>query len=199
MRRLNFKILILFISILLLIFVFEYGLVSFDWVSITTYEKIIDFFNLVFKGEEPFTSSLKTRYSLIKAGWYMFTKNPIFGVGYANFAAYEADAKLALGLGLEKYFENFTHNSYIQILAEFGLIGIIWFFSFIFYIFKSGFANIRRAKNSQIRVIQIGALSAVCSNLVFIIFYGSWLYTLAFWLPIGLIAAISNVIREDGL
>jgi hypothetical protein len=50
----------------------------------------------------------------------MFKNHPLLGVGYRNFSAESSESKVA-------------HNSYVEVLAEIGIIGYIPFFLFIYF------------------------------------------------------------------
>lgn len=63
-----------------------------------------------------------SRLSLLKAGFYVFLENPIFGVGVGN-ELIEIEKRTGVF--------NVSHNTYINLISELGLLGLlglIWFF-----------------------------------------------------------------------
>ncbi len=85
--------------------------------------------------------SWMTRKLMIEKGIEIFKKYPVFGIGLMNFTSYDADfndldnSKYS-GLyidsyGIDYFNKKSSHNSYIMILSEMGLIGFI---SFLFII-----------------------------------------------------------------
>ena len=74
------------------------------------------------------TSALEIRLELARISMQMVARQPLFGVGVDGF--YESSAPLLLASPIGKYYlrEN-AHNNYLQILAEFGIVGfaaIMW-------------------------------------------------------------------------
>lgn len=157
--------------------------------------KTISIVNFLFKGRYPETGSIWVRIDLIKAGWWMFLQNPLFGMGFATYGRYAPMAGYR-GIYILASF-NYAHNSYIEILAELGLIGMILFLAFLYFVIRNAVSNIREAKNGQLRYLQIGTLAAIFANLIFLADYETWMFNLNFWLPVALTLAIRNVIKEE--
>jgi O-antigen ligase len=63
-----------------------------------------------------FTASTNTRISMIKEGWFLFTKRPIIGYGLENYR-------------LVSSFGTYSHNNYIELLVSTGLVGFIIYYS----------------------------------------------------------------------
>lgn len=74
----------------------------------------------VIKGKESPDFSISERYSLLVGGAQMFLDNFIFGVGLGNFQVHSHE------YGSQYNIE--SHNTYIEILAELGLVGAAIFF-----------------------------------------------------------------------
>lgn len=62
------------------------------------------------------------RQTLLERGYYAFTDNPLFGIGYANFRKHAL-----LNPELFAHIENSTHahNIFAQVAAEFGVLGLV--------------------------------------------------------------------------
>lgn len=87
-----------------------------------------------------------SRLELWKAAWKMFQESPVTGIGHDNFSKISArytgffagDTPIPYNPGLEQskgYIGFVTHNTYMQSLAEGGLIGSIPFFAIIIHMF----------------------------------------------------------------
>jgi O-antigen ligase len=74
------------------------------------------------------------RIELWGRAWDFFTSNPLFGIGASNFADYNA---------FEYGDELVVHNTFLEILTESGLIGlliyVLFVFTVLFQIFKANF------------------------------------------------------------
>lgn len=161
-------------------------------------EKIQDVIKVLTGQLEIETRSFWIRVDLIKAGLSMFFKSPFLGIGFSNFG------KEVLKTNYAGVFEHggitYSHNSYVLILSELGLFGIVWFLLFIYKVLKAGVVNLRilrKNKDLSMTLIQIGLISAIVANLVFFLDYGSWLFNLNFWFPIGLIIGLNNILKKD--
>lgn len=78
---------------------------------------------------------------LVKKGLTLFRESPLIGVGSARFAQEKVEMELPELLQYvdrEAISKKSSHNSYIQFLAEFGLIGAIPFSILLIYIFVRG-------------------------------------------------------------
>jgi O-antigen ligase len=71
------------------------------------------------------------RNDLWRVGWQVFTGHPLVGVGIGNFQVVEAHYVLTPGsISRIAYLTDvpyFVHNTYLQLLAETGLIGLVGF------------------------------------------------------------------------
>ncbi|MCK5608121.1 O-antigen ligase family protein [Candidatus Pacearchaeota archaeon] len=77
------------------------------------------------KRDIPPDVSISERYALFKAGPKMFYDNFLLGVGLGNFQVHSID------YGVKRNIE--SHNTYIEIATELGVIGATVFFSLIYY------------------------------------------------------------------
>ncbi len=86
-------------------------------------------------------------------GWEMFRAHPLTGVGANNyevafavarerFAAAHANSSL-LGLN-EQLLTQYAHNEYVQILAELGLVGMVFFGAFCLLLVRTFWIALRR-------------------------------------------------------
>ena len=77
------------------------------------------------------TSSLKGRLEFWRVAFELFKNKPITGYGLGTyFCAYYTE------YGMNQWYTRFTHNHYLQIASELGIVGIMLFLSFIWNSFK---------------------------------------------------------------
>lgn len=72
---------------------------------------------------------LMGRYSLWTMAWKQFLEHPIFGIGWGRFYT-----DVSFRYDYTNYYH--VHNTYIQLLCETGLIGSLFYFSWMFLILK---------------------------------------------------------------
>ena len=85
--------------------------------------------------------SLRGRMSEYAVGFQMFLDNPIFGIGYDNYAANYLDYSMKIGLDPRRT-ERSAHSLYLEVLAEQGLMGILLFG----YVLYSAFASLKKTQ-----------------------------------------------------
>jgi len=84
--------------------------------------------------------------SHIITSYNMFKKNKVFGIGPGQFQNYCND---------DRYFYNklgcstHPHNSYMQVLAELGIIGFVFIFSAFFYVVMSLIFQLKRTSEKK--------------------------------------------------
>lgn len=156
--------------------------------------KAMDFTNFILKFESPQSRPIRIRMDLIKAGLQMFLENPLFGKGFATYSRYLLQSNVA---GVYETDITYTHNSYILILAELGLIGMILFLLLMYTTIRTGFLNMKNLKDRSLSCLQLGTLAAIFSNVVSLWIYETWLFNLNLWLPMGLTLAIKQVIKNE--
>lgn len=77
------------------------------------------------------TSSLKGRLEFWRVAFELFKNKPVTGYGLGTyFSAYYTE------YGMNQWYARFTHNHYLQIVSELGIVGIMVFLSFIWKSFK---------------------------------------------------------------
>jgi O-antigen ligase len=116
---------------------------------------------------------------------------PVLGNGLGSFGvAYTAKDTLS---GLERAEQ--AHNDYLQVVSDAGLAGAVIGLAFLFFLFRTGFANIKTA-NSYRRGVALGALAGCFGVLVHSLF-DFVLHTTAIALMFLTIAALVVVSRKD--
>lgn len=105
-----------FIKIGFILVIPAYILMSQEFVDLDSFKAEIN--SLLSQNIQDSNSSAE-RLSLLNKSFHHFSKNPITGIGTNNFASIEEKA---------------THNNYLQILAENGLLGFLIFIGFIVFL-----------------------------------------------------------------
>lgn len=86
------------------------------------------------------TSSLKGRLEFWRVAFELFKNKPVAGYGHGTFfSAYYIE------YGMNKWYSRFTHNHYLQIAAELGVVGVGLFLLFLWMSFKSVLYNAKQS------------------------------------------------------
>jgi len=129
---------------------------------------------------------LSERISLDHFGIEVFRKSPVLGSGYGSFAMM-GTVKRLVGKS------HISHNSYVLVLAEQGLLGIGLLLALIFVALRTASSNIKAAQDQFIRQLQVGAIAAIAANLLFCAAYSSLTYNVNLWMVLGLTVAITRM------
>lgn len=89
-----------------------------------------------------------------------------------------------------------THNTYLQTLVEFGLIGLILFLTWCFLLFKDGADTARKSNDFVVRLYSAAITAGFCSILLHgiaehILYYSKIM--LLFWVFVGLIIKANDI------
>ena len=127
------------------------------------YEPLVKRFQLTREGAQEY--SVVTRVEYWRASWRMFLDHPVCGVGLGAFPAIYP----SYGRSSAKYERlEQTHNDYLQLLTDAGLIGAalgLWFLFEILRVARRQWAMLTDAR-SQDRAIIIGGYAAVLGLLI---------------------------------
>jgi O-antigen ligase len=126
--------------------------------------------------------------SLIRTAYNMFKDKPLFGHGPKMFRLICADEKYATGV---TPCMTHPHNSYIQLLAETGIIGFLFLFSALVYVIFTALRQLKSIIFKQKRPLSdyqvcllAGILITVWPLTVNGNFFNNWLM-IAYSLPVG--------------
>lgn len=125
---------------------------------------------------------------LIRTSWDLFLDKPIIGIGPNNFRKFCNELK---NDKKNIYCSTHTHNTYIQLISETGLIGIIIFLSFVVLIFKKFLLTYNKSinsSNSKIYNYQLCLLTCfILTTIPFLPsqnFFNNWV-SIIYFLPVG--------------
>jgi O-antigen ligase len=133
-----------------------------------------DQYTIFFQGKD---SSAMSRPMLVQTGIKMFQEKPIFGFGLGGYT------ENTIRYGYLKTIE--AHNTFIEVLVEYGIVGLSAFFFAIFLSIKGYLRYIRNGKSEIMRTLSIGGLSCMIAILIDGYFH-SFEWRLELWLPIFL-------------
>lgn len=145
------------------------------------------------EGDLSFDKSWLIRKVMVDKGIEIFKEYPLIGIGSGNFVFF--DSKIAtldqyerLGAEDVEYFNKRSpHNSYIQVLSEFGIIGIVLFLSML--IFPLSFF-VRQLFTSEMKIEYLPMVSLFAISMHF--YAIAALYGAIAWWIIGLSWAVLN-------
>lgn len=128
------KLIIIIVTFTLIIY-FLFNATNFDEESpiLSFSHELKDTFIGIVEGEDVTNG----RSILYGYSWYLFTKEPIFGIGWTEFINNSAGL-IQSGSG------SHPHNIYLQLLTELGLIGFLFFVIPVTYLYYKTFSLLRR-------------------------------------------------------
>jgi putative inorganic carbon (hco3(-)) transporter len=109
--------------------------------------------------------SAEERVILLKESWDSFLHNPIVGNGYATFQYGQHVGNLTD-----------THDWFIKVMVETGVVGLIMYFFLLQQIFALGYRLFRRGKDPIYRGLGLGLLLALCCSMVSNCFGDRWTF-----------------------
>jgi len=119
----------------------------------------------------------------------LFKENPIIGAGF-NIFPY-------LGYELGD-----THNIFVKILAEQGIIGMVIFLLLLWLALKSGWQLYKKADDAFLKGLGLGFTACVIATMVTNIFGDRWTYLQLgayFWVFLGLVARGNIIVQQQQL
>lgn len=159
-------------------------------------DSLINIFSLIIPSILRGTDTVGLRYAYWQAGWRMWLAHPITGIGIGQFQynvlAYSQNILIP---GIRIHAGAGAHNMYVQVLAETGLVGFIFFIG----ILANSLYLLLRAGNSKgdewFRIVQIWVVTLILLLLGGITKHDH--YDKLLWLVIG-ISGYFTVFRRSG-
>jgi O-antigen ligase len=114
-----------------------------------------------FAAYQKFEVTEQRRAELAKETWHIFADHPLGGTGFGTFQA-------ELPHYASAYHGDFVfhaHNDYLEALSETGLVGGIFYLTFLIVLLREGWRCTARAANVMDLAFHIGALAACCGLL----------------------------------
>jgi O-antigen ligase len=132
------------------------------------------------------------REDIWKVGWRMVEAHPVRGVGAGNFSHVSVHYLLAPGAITNANFivdtPKVAHNSYLEVLAELGVIGLVLFLGIVGFSLNSLLRAIRRFEHDGERNMEIvsRAVFVAIIGILAADFFGSREYAKQLWLLMAL-------------
>jgi exopolysaccharide production protein ExoQ len=131
---------------------------------------------------------------------------PVLGVGIGNFKVVEAGyttrnidlARADFALGTLGYQQE-THNTYLNLLSEIGVVGLSLFMALVALVFAvaaRGVRQLSRVGDLKGELLARGLISGTIGTLAAYIFLSAQ-YEKQLWLLFGLLAAAGNIGRQE--
>jgi len=146
-------------------------------------------------------SSLRTRLLIWNSTIDMIKDRPLFGSGLGTFPLYYLDYQADFLQNNPGYMQFLgkaaeTHNEYLQIWAEMGIIGLLSFLLIIIIFYRTNLNLIKKVKTIEGKIIIIGLISGIAVTLIHSTF--SFPFHIpavgaAFWFLIGISMASENI------
>jgi len=119
----------------------------------------------------------------------MFLDRPLTGFGFGGFAEY------CVKYGSQIHIE--AHNTYAQVLVEFGIFGFILFIFVIATALKGYLSYLKQGKSSLLKVQASGYLAALIA-ILFDALVHCFEWNLIFWIPVLLGYLMGHLQRSEG-
>jgi O-antigen ligase len=159
---------------------------------------LVTYLPAVGSGEQIEEGAIRGRLSEITVAWRVFSDNPIGGIGYQNFETQYLDYSPQLGLDPRRE-DRGAHSLYLEVAAETGIVGSIVFGVLLVTLLTTLFVGYRafhtlgQAELADLSVAMAIGLVGFFTASLFL--HSS--YPLYFWLFVGIVLAIPNVIRTE--
>lgn len=93
----------------------------------------------------------------------IFTMRPAFGAGIGMYEVLPSPAKKFAAKETHLH----AHNTYLEVLCEIGIVGLLAFLWIFVLFFKKAFRTIRLCRGNDVQVIQIGLIGLIFASLIF--------------------------------
>ena len=148
---------------------------------------VIERIDMTRNAEGGLDSSSARRIELWNKAIEMFGESPIFGKGFNSFQIYTKWD---------------THNLYIKVLAELGIVGLFSLLYLLFMSFKIGWRLFRESHDSLFKGLGLGFAACVISVAVTNAFGDRWSYLplgAYFWVYLGIVTSAYLITKNEAV
>jgi putative inorganic carbon (HCO3(-)) transporter len=143
-------------------------------------------------------ASIEERKLFLGSAWQMFSDHPILGVGAGNYSTYFNRYSLMVGSPATQYHDRgdvaFPHMLYLQIAAENGALGLLFFLAAV----VTAFVSLRRSRERFTERIGVStAVSIALAGYLITALFLHGAYQRNFWILLGLVAAIARLPKRE--
>jgi len=139
--------------------------------------------------------SLNWRLESNRLGLEMVRDHPVLGVGTGNYIT-EYHNYLSISPGLSRIHYGWLHNSYLQIWAENGTVGLLIFLSFVLVVFIGLLKVYLNAVDREMKILALGLLTAFTGYAVEFSGIPALGQELG-WTILGLAVALITIVRKE--
>lgn len=125
---------------------------------------VVERVNMSVEGGEEY-ENIGNRANIWSQGIQVFKDNPIFGIGYRTFQYFTAEDEL-----------KDTHNMYISVMAEMGIIGLITLVFILYVALHSGWALYSVGTDPFLKSLGLGFFISTISVAIMNVFGDRWSY-----------------------
>jgi len=143
------------------------------------------------------------RSDIWKVGWRMVEANAVVGIGAGNFATQSVHYLLEPGVIMRPDFivddPKVAHNTYLEVLAELGVIGLVLFLCILGYALAAALKAVKafaRAGDREMEIIS-RALFVALVGLLTAAFFGSREFSNQLWLLMSFAPALLGVANAE--
>jgi O-antigen ligase len=136
-----------------------------------------------------FDSSSQQRIELWEDAMTLFKRNPITGTGFETYSH----------MGRVGNFRD-THNYYVKVLAEMGVIGLAWYLLLLWKAFRAGMTLFYDASDPFWRAVGLGFVALLASVMIMNLFGDRWTYQQVdgyLWILLGCVIRGLIVLHEQ--
>jgi O-antigen ligase len=137
---------------------------------------------------QQFDSSSQQRIELWEDAMSLFKRNPVTGTGFETYSH----------MGRVGTFRD-THNYYVKVLAEMGVIGLAWYLLLLWKVFWAGTRLFYDASDPFWRAIGLGFVALLVSVMIMNLFGDRWMYQQVdgyLWILLGCVIRGLIVLHE---
>ncbi len=169
-------------------------LIAFLVIFYTLPPRFADEFNTIFTEYSTNTGTTQNRFELWKAGFQMFLDHPIIGVGMLNFAG--VYGRFYIPKNAISHVWNHAHSIYFTVIAELGLLGLVFFVLIVYWIIKDNRFVIRKFRNThQTNSLQFALSQSLMVSLLGYLLGGVFL-SILYYPPLYIMAALTVALRN---
>ncbi len=138
-------------------------------------------------------SSANERIALKDHAIKIFREHPIVGIGYKTFS-------YTTGTIYDENIMKDTHNMYLNVLSELGIVGFTLFMILYLFALKNSLRLYRDAEDKYIKGLGFGFSICVIANMALNVTHDNWSYINLmgyYWVFLGLVVRANIIINEE--
>jgi O-antigen ligase len=165
---------------------------AYIFISYSHPEAIGRFINQATLGDFSAGESVQKRLIDYQKAYEYFQEKPYLGIGPGNYGARYLDYP---SHDTVDHWE-VVNNQYLEILAEWGIIGFILYITMLIWFFTRSLFIYKKTQDPYLKALLFGSTAAMLAILVQYNFF-STIYIMHIWVYIGLVIAIQNIAKRS--